>query len=209
MEISFYMILKFFGKELEVANLFSMDAFIKHTPGVYNWTALTKQHLHSCRSSFLFSVFLFIQDDSDEPDLDGVALGLLTFANNDAGLYNALRVSVVIEGAVVMSVSRHTDVFLIMFGLMYALHLSYPKALINTFEFVQKILLGLDGGKLSPKLQTMKIDLSMWVWRVEGSQVVLRKCFKEVLFELLIFCFSCTIFVVQCSGVPKYWYTPF
>ncbi|XP_060785152.1 uncharacterized protein LOC132891510 isoform X2 [Neoarius graeffei] len=106
-------------------------------------------------------LFRTCTDDSDEPDLDGVALGLLTFANNDAGLYNALRVSVVIEGAVVMSVSRHTDAFLIMFGLMYALHLSYPKALINTFEFVQKILLGLDGGKLSPKLQTMKIDLSM------------------------------------------------
>ncbi|TKS84012.1 Sterile alpha motif domain-containing protein 3 [Collichthys lucidus] len=38
------------------------------------------------------------QDDSDEPDLGGVILGLLTFSSeNDASIYNALRVSVVIE----------------------------------------------------------------------------------------------------------------
>lgn len=114
-------------------------------------------------SSSLISVLLFIQDDSDseEPDLEGVVLGLLTFSSeNDASIYNALRVSVVIEGAIVMSVLRHADAFLVLFGLVYALHLSYPKALNNTFEFVQKVLLGLDDGKLSPKLQTMKNDLT-------------------------------------------------
>lgn len=112
-------------------------------------------------SSSLISVFLFIQDDSDEPDPGGGVLGLLTFSSeNDASIYNALRVSVVIEGAIVMSVLRHAEAFLVLFGLMYALHLSYPKALNNTFEFVQKVLLGLDGGKLSPKLQTMKNDLT-------------------------------------------------
>lgn len=125
----------------------------------------------------LISVFLFIQDDSDdsEPDLGGVVLGLLTFSSeNDASIYNTLRVSVVIEGAIVMSVLRHADALLVLFGLIYALHLSYPKALNNTFEFVQKVLLGLDGGKLSPKLQTMKNKLTRMggVRGVRGEGVI-------------------------------------
>ncbi|XP_027132735.1 uncharacterized protein LOC113745390 isoform X2 [Larimichthys crocea] len=127
--------------------------------------------VHSRRTTALQALPLYLHDvaelfrtctdDSDEPDLGGVILGLLTFSReNDASIYNALRVSVVIEGAIVMSVLTHADAFLVLFGLMYALHLSYPKALKNTFEFVQKVLLGLDGGKLSPKLQTMKNDLT-------------------------------------------------
>lgn len=44
---------------------------------------------------------------------------------------------------------------------MYALDLSYPKVRTNTFEFTQKILLGLESGKLSPRLQTLKNELLM------------------------------------------------
>lgn len=73
--------------------------------------------------------------------------------------YQPVKVSVVIERDVVASLPRFGDAFLVMFGLIYALHLSYPKALTNTFEFTQKILLGLESGKLSPRLQTLKNDL--------------------------------------------------
>lgn len=61
------------------------------------------------------------------------------------------------------SFPRLEDAFLVMFGLIYALHLDYPKELTNTFEFTQKILLGLDAGKLSPKLQTLRNDLMIHV----------------------------------------------
>lgn len=54
---------------------------------------------------------------------------------------------------------RLADAFLVMFGLIYALHLGYPVGVINTLEFIQKILLGLEDGKLLPKLQTLKNDL--------------------------------------------------
>ena len=56
---------------------------------------------------------------------------------------------------------RLADAFLVMFGLIYALHLSHPMGLTNTFDFIQKILLGMEDGKLSPKLQTLKNDLLM------------------------------------------------
>ena len=103
--------------------------------------------------------FSFIQDECDEPEL-GVAVGLLTVIS-DHGLYHPVRVSVVIESDAVVNLPKLADAFLVIFGLIYALHLSYPKALTNTFEFTQKILLGLESGKLSPRLQTLKNDLLM------------------------------------------------
>lgn len=106
--------------------------------------------------------FSFIQDESDEPELDGVAVALLTVIsdhNTSPVHYQPVKISVVIESDAVVSLPRFGDAFLVLFGLIYALHLSYPKALTNTFEFTQKILLGLESGKLSPRLQTLKNEL--------------------------------------------------
>ncbi|XP_041699601.1 sterile alpha motif domain-containing protein 3-like [Coregonus clupeaformis] len=83
-------------------------------------------------------------DDMDEPDLWDASVVLLTTVSDDATSpvhYHPVRVSVVLEGDVVVNLPRLADAFLVMFGLIYALHLSYPKGLTNTFEFTQKILL--------------------------------------------------------------------
>ena len=108
--------------------------------------------------------FSIIQDESDELELDGVAVALLTvISDNDTRPvhHHPVRISVIIESDAVVSLPRLSDAFLVIFGLIYALHLSYPKALTNTFEFTEKILLGLESGKLSPRLQTLKNDLMM------------------------------------------------
>ena len=73
--------------------------------------------------------------------------------------YNPKKVTVIIEGHDVISLPRFTDALVVLFGLFYALHLNYPKELNNTFEFIQKVLLGLDSGKLSPKLMSLKSEL--------------------------------------------------
>ncbi|XP_051969488.1 uncharacterized protein LOC127634124 [Xyrauchen texanus] len=44
-------------------------------------------------------------------------------------------------------------------GLIYGLNLSYPPELRYTFEVLQKIILELDGNKLSNKVQTLKTKL--------------------------------------------------
>uniref|UniRef100_A0A8D0AWM8 Uncharacterized protein n=1 Tax=Sander lucioperca TaxID=283035 RepID=A0A8D0AWM8_SANLU len=45
------------------------------------------------------------------------------------------------------------------FGLIYALDLSFPDNLKYTFEFFQKIIMNLDGHKLNAKIQQLKIKL--------------------------------------------------
>ncbi|XP_016328192.1 uncharacterized protein LOC107677697 isoform X2 [Sinocyclocheilus anshuiensis] len=66
-------------------------------------------------------------------------------------------VGVVIEGTEVLSSLRNAAVAVAMlFGLIYALNLSYPRELKSTFEVIQKVFFNLDGHRLSPKVQTLK-----------------------------------------------------
>lgn len=69
--------------------------------------------------------------------LGDASMGLLTTISDSAMSpvhYHPEKISVVLERDVVVSLLR-IDVFFIMFGLIYALHLSYAKGLTNTFEF--------------------------------------------------------------------------
>uniref|UniRef100_A0A674BXC1 Uncharacterized protein n=1 Tax=Salmo trutta TaxID=8032 RepID=A0A674BXC1_SALTR len=70
------------------------------------------------------------------------------------------HVSVVLEDKIVMTNSRSwPDALGVVFGLLYSLHLNYPKALGSTSEFMQKVFLNLDDGKLKPKLLALKNEL--------------------------------------------------
>ncbi|XP_048855995.1 uncharacterized protein LOC125723421 [Brienomyrus brachyistius] len=129
--------------------------------------------IHTKRVTVLHALPVYLREDvseffktctdtSDEPDLLDVSVALLTVVkDNDTGPvhFQPVKISVVIESEIVGNLPRFADAVLVMFGLIYALHLSYPRGLTNTFEFIQKILLGLDDGKLSPKLQSLKNDL--------------------------------------------------
>jgi len=48
----------------------------------------------------------------------------------------------------------------ILFGLMYALHLNYPKTMKLTFQFIQQVLLLLGQTELKPKLQSLEFEKS-------------------------------------------------
>lgn len=49
--------------------------------------------------------------------------------------------------------------FIMLFGFIYALDLSFPDNMKYTFEFCQKIIMNLDGHKLNAKIQQLKIKL--------------------------------------------------
>uniref|UniRef100_A0A673BJB1 Uncharacterized protein n=1 Tax=Sphaeramia orbicularis TaxID=375764 RepID=A0A673BJB1_9TELE len=128
--------------------------------------------VHTRRITILHALPVYLRDEVSGffrtcvPDLGDASVVLLTTVSDDATSpvhYHPTKVSIILEGDVVLDLPRLADAFLVMFGLIYALHLAYPKGLTNTFEFTQKILLGLDNSKLSPKLQTLKNDLMLHV----------------------------------------------
>ena len=64
-----------------------------------------------------------------------------------------------LEGNIVVEFSTLAEAFVMLFALMYTLHLSYPKDLANTFDFTQKVLMGLEDGKLKPRVLSLKNEL--------------------------------------------------
>ena len=85
-------------------------------------------------------------------------MALVAVVAEDEGLtgvpFDMQHVSIILEGQVVMSTRAWTDSLVVLFGLIYALHLSYPEKLSGFFEFIQVVLLNLDEGRkqLKPKL---------------------------------------------------------
>lgn len=69
------------------------------------------------------------------------------------------KVKVIIEGNIIITMPTLAEGYMILFGLMYALHLHYPKGLANTFYFLQKVLMGLKEGQLKHKVLSLKNDL--------------------------------------------------
>ena len=92
-------------------------------------------------------------------------MALVAVVAEDEGLtgvpFDMQHVSIILEGQVVMSTRSWTDSLVVLFGLIYALHLSYPEKLSGFFEFIQVVLLNLDEGRkqLKPKLQALRNEL--------------------------------------------------
>ena len=78
----------------------------------------------------------------EEPDLSDTSVALLTTGVDP---FSTKKVYVVVEGEVVLrDLPRLADAFILLFGLIYAFNLEYPKKLLYTFTFIQKILMCLD-----------------------------------------------------------------
>lgn len=99
--------------------------------------------------------------ESDEPDMDDMSLGLLvvTATSTDASFFSPEKIAVVLEGNIVFNFPTLADGFVMLFALTYTLHLSYPKELPNTFDFLQKVLMCLEDGKMRPRVLSLKNDL--------------------------------------------------
>ncbi|KAJ8333485.1 hypothetical protein SKAU_G00414930 [Synaphobranchus kaupii] len=84
-------------------------------------------------------------DDSHEVELWDAPVALLIVVSDnvkDPVHYQPVKISIVLGSDVVTNLCQPADVFLVIFGLIYALDLSYPNGLNNTFKFVQKTWIG-------------------------------------------------------------------
>ncbi|XP_056250718.1 uncharacterized protein LOC130181015 [Seriola aureovittata] len=99
----------------------------------------------------------------DEMETTDTPLAILSVVPDSTGSisFSPENISIVIEDEVVMSeLPRLADAFVVLLGLIYALHLDYPKKLTHTFTFIQKVLMCLDDNKpLKPCLLSLKNDL--------------------------------------------------
>lgn len=100
--------------------------------------------------------------DSDEAWAH-VSVGILTVIDEDLPTspnplhLDPVSIAIIAEGSIVMEdLQNLPQALCLFFGLSYALHLEYPKTMKNTFNFIQRVMLGLGENKLPPKLQSLK-----------------------------------------------------
>uniref|UniRef100_A0A8C6SB17 Uncharacterized protein n=1 Tax=Neogobius melanostomus TaxID=47308 RepID=A0A8C6SB17_9GOBI len=109
--------------------------------------------------------FIKCCNQDGEPDVTDEPLALVTAFPD---VFRPGNISIVVEGSIVMSECRTMpEAFLLLLGLMYVFNIEYPKKLVNTFTFIQKILVCLDDNTaLKPCLLSLKNSLSMCMTHV-------------------------------------------
>ncbi|XP_041840519.1 uncharacterized protein LOC121639392 [Melanotaenia boesemani] len=101
-------------------------------------------------------------DQCIERDLAETVFGIYVVRHNGADRDDDPEdIGIVLEGVEVLSGLRSVPFAMAMFlGLVYSLNISYPPELKYTFEAVQKIIMEMEGNKLSAKVQTLKTLLA-------------------------------------------------
>ncbi|XP_066513168.1 uncharacterized protein [Hoplias malabaricus] len=98
------------------------------------------------------SGFFKTYSQEEEPDVTDIPVALLVAG---ADPFSSKSFFVVVEGNIVVSdLPAMPDALLVLFGLIYTFNLQYPKKLLHTFTFIQKIVVCLDDGK--PLNQSLK-----------------------------------------------------
>lgn len=100
----------------------------------------------------------------DEDAYKRIPIGILAIHHDGVAQHplNPSSLGVVLEGNVVMdNINNLPQAMCLLFGLTYALHLNYPKCMVNTFQFVQQVFLGLGRKELKGKVLTLTNQLAM------------------------------------------------
>lgn len=114
--------------------------------------------------SLTLSVIYCVSQDTEAlgPHTKAMKMGILevTDSSTNSGPYpTVVNVAVVLEEEVVMdNLGDFTNALMMLFGLLYAVNMEYPKDLRYTFEAVQKIILNL-GKECTARIQSLKNKL--------------------------------------------------
>ncbi|TSN30256.1 hypothetical protein Baya_9485 [Bagarius yarrelli] len=121
--------------------------------------------LYRAKSKDLADDMKMILDHFDEQDTDleetytrGVKMGILEVLENDLSQAkkSCINFGIILEETVVMDdLPDFPTAFMVLFGLLYALNIEYPKGLKYTFEAVQNIFVGLEE-KCTNRVQSLK-----------------------------------------------------
>ena len=120
-------------------------------------------HYEAKMFKLVFNLPLYLQDTDTIADVTQVPVGVLTVIPEDrqqpgphALHLEPSSIAIILEGNIVMDdIGSHAQAFCVTFGLIYALHLDYPKRLRNTFDFIQRVMLNLGG---QPETKTSELE---------------------------------------------------
>lgn len=114
-------------------------------------------------SSKTFMLCFPQETDADDVALRGVAVGIL-YVHEDCGPGRSTRVqniAVILEERIVLQDIPDTPTALAyLFGLLYALNISYPKALKYTFDTLQNVFMEMDS-KCTQRVRSLKNKLAL------------------------------------------------
>ncbi|KAK5867100.1 hypothetical protein PBY51_011619 [Eleginops maclovinus] len=99
--------------------------------------------------------------DPEEEVVGGVAVAILTVYDDDDGTESppVTEINVILEGAVIKhDLPDLAADFAYLFGLMYAMDISYPEKMRYTFEAIQTIFFEL-GSRCSQRTRSLKEKL--------------------------------------------------
>lgn len=81
---------------------------------------------------------------------------------NKEGGENYDDIGIFVDGEIIMdNIASAAQACAVMLGVIYALNLAYPKELRRYYEFIQKVLMQMDGEKLSPKVHGLQNKISV------------------------------------------------
>lgn len=110
-----------------------------------------------CFSRIMFFLINCMQEDTRSDAAEHILKILVV---HGADREDPVDVSILLEGREMFPGCGSTaKACTLLMGLIYALNLAYPPTLRYTFEVFQKIFLDLDGVKMSPKVQSLKLKL--------------------------------------------------
>lgn len=103
-------------------------------------------------SKIIYHVFILQNTDSEtSASMEQTVMGVYVIQKDGEWPEDPEDVGVLIEGVEVLSSLANVGMACaLLFGLIYCLNLQYPQDLKCTFEVLQKIVLNLDGQRLSP-----------------------------------------------------------
>ena len=106
-------------------------------------------------------MFFLLQDaDEDSVSEDLAVQSLKIYSTKANTAEDPDNIGIVVDGVKVLTaLGNFPRACSLLVGLAYAVNLAYPKELRYTLEVFQKLLLGLDSSKLSPKVNSLKNKL--------------------------------------------------
>ncbi|XP_030609913.1 uncharacterized protein LOC115797472 [Archocentrus centrarchus] len=101
-----------------------------------------------------------VSDTAFEESVEETTVGIFTVKQQEAQP-TPDDVGIILEGQIVIQDLDNVPLAVaLLFGLLYALNMDYPHQLRYTFEVIQKLIMELDGGTLSKKVQVLKNRLN-------------------------------------------------